>query len=67
MKNGKNESESFDELSQYAVIPYEDEADLVHTFENGFKCGDPTCYCMQDDGEQPGFVAEHLDVKGQLN
>jgi len=37
----------FDSLSEHFIIPMEDE--LVHTAENGYCCGDSTCYCAHDD------------------
>jgi hypothetical protein len=49
----------FDQLPPYIVIPYEDEADLVHTAANGYKCGDPTCYCA-DDPDAPDVVESSL-------
>jgi hypothetical protein len=34
-----------DEEFVYPIIPVQMEDDGVHTAENGYCCGDPTCYC----------------------
>ena len=39
-------------------IPYENEADLIHTSEHPF-CGDPTCGCA-DDPILIGELAKHV-------
>jgi hypothetical protein len=39
----------FDQLLPHIIIPMED--DLVHTATNGYKCGDPTCFCAGDSEE----------------
>jgi hypothetical protein len=44
-------------------IPYEDEADLIHTPEHPF-CGDPTCGCA-DDPVLIGELAERV-ASGEL-
>ena len=42
-------SQMFDQLPEYIIIPMED--DPVHTAANGYKCGDPTCFCASDTEE----------------
>lgn len=59
-------SNIFDDLPQTFVIEYEDGDDLVHTPENGYCCGDPTCYCAGGD-DQPDAQVEQLDTRGMLN
>ncbi len=41
-------TQSFDQLHPIIIIPMED--DLLHTAENGYCCGDSTCYCVADAG-----------------
>jgi hypothetical protein len=57
---------AFDQLPEIIIIPMEDE--LYHTAENGYCCGDPTCYCAGDDqGDSADTAAEPLDTIGMLN
>jgi hypothetical protein len=44
-------------------IPYEDEADLIHTPEHPF-CGDDTCWC-HDDPVLIGEIADRV-TSGEL-
>lgn len=52
----------FDQLLPHAIVPMED--DLMHTAANGYKCGDPTCYCA--DPSDP-IHAESNVVEGSLS
>lgn len=58
----------FDQLPEIVIVPMEDE--LYHTAENGYCCGDPTCYCAGDNNNQtdPSLAVEPpLDTIGMLN
>lgn len=46
----------FDQLHPIIIIPMED--DLVHTADNGYCCGDPTCSCATDSGSADTVVVE---------
>jgi hypothetical protein len=58
---------AFDDLPEIIIVPMEDE--LYHTAENGYCCGDPTCYCAGDNNQtDPSLAAEPpLDTIGMLN
>jgi hypothetical protein len=47
-KKGPN-MDPFDQLSSYIAVPMED--DFAHTAENGYTCGDPSCYCANPSDE----------------
>jgi hypothetical protein len=36
-------------LDDYIIVPMED--DLIHTAENGYNCGDSSCYCANPSDE----------------
>jgi hypothetical protein len=57
----------FDQLPEIIVIPMED--DLYHTAENGYCCGDPTCYCAGGDDQDSASMAADppLDTIALLN
>ena len=55
------------ELHPIIIIPMED--DLVHTAENGYCCGDPTCYCAGDTSNPTiveGSLSYVVDDPGSL-
>ena len=58
---------AFDDLPQIIIVPMED--DLVHTAENGYVCGDPTCYCAGDSDQDAASLAADplLDTQAMLN
>jgi hypothetical protein len=37
------------DLDDYIAVPMED--DFAHTAENGYNCGDPSCYCANPSDE----------------
>jgi len=60
----------FDQLLPHIIIPMED--DLLHTAANGYKCGDPTCFCASDaDETDPSTIVEssltYVVDENQLN
>ncbi len=45
-----------DHLHPIIIIPMED--DLLHTAENGYCCGDPTCYCTSGTAPSDTTIVE---------
>jgi hypothetical protein len=70
-RKGGTSMDPFDQLPSYIIIPMED--DLVHTAANGYKCGDPTCYCAGDPDQTgtstivDGSLTYVVDETHQLN
>ncbi len=52
-------------ISQAPILPVWMLDELVHTFENGYRCSDPSCPCNEEEIED--FIVDEYPSEAQMN